>query len=91
MGGKSVSLIHRVVDFPQGHFFRLAFQSGAAVRTPQRRISPASCSSIKSLRITTGFVLTVWAKREEGQQSSFCNARTAITCTAKANRQLGMR
>lgn len=37
MGGKSVSLIHRVVDFPQGYFFRLAFQSGAAVRTPQRQ------------------------------------------------------
>ena len=36
MGGKGVSLIHRVVDFPQGYFFRLAFQNGAAVRTPQR-------------------------------------------------------
>jgi hypothetical protein len=36
MGGKGVSLIHRVVDFPKGYFFRLAFQNGAAVRTPQR-------------------------------------------------------
>jgi hypothetical protein len=36
MGGKGVSLIHRVVDFPKGYFFRLAFQNGAPVRTPQR-------------------------------------------------------
>ena len=36
MGGKGVSLIHRVVDFPQGYFFRFAFENGTAVWTPQR-------------------------------------------------------
>ena len=36
MGGKGVSLIHRLVNFPQGHFFGFPFQNRAAVRTPQR-------------------------------------------------------